>query len=135
MRWQIVMVLVLGCAYDVGPRRCGVRVDVVNSTLHKGLEVLLRRAVINALTRRGISTADGPVATVTITSVKGRPVFEVARKLVTGEMTVTTIVTLQRQQKRFSVTKPFRESQTEQAEKDAVSELADRIADWLATNY
>ncbi|RKY18479.1 MAG: hypothetical protein DRP63_02070 [Planctomycetota bacterium] len=135
MRWQVVLAVVLGCAYDVGPKRCGVRIDVVNNTLHKGLEVPLRRAIINALTQRGLSTADGPVATVTITSVRGRPVFEVARNLITGEVTVITIVTLRKRRRRFSATRPFKESRTEQAEKDAVSELADKIADWLTTNY
>jgi len=135
VKWGVVLAAVLGCAYDVGPMRCGVRIDVVNNTLHRELEVLLRRAVTKALTQRGLSTADGPVATVTIITVKGRPIFEVARTLITGEVTVTATVRLQNRQKRFSVTRPFNKSQTEEAEKDAVSELADKIADWLTTTH
>ena len=135
MKWGVALAMVLGCAYSVGPLRRGVRIDVVNSTLHRELGVLLRRAITKALTQRGLSTADGPVATVTITAVKGRPTFEVARTLITGEVTVTATVRLQKRLKKFSATRPFNKSQTEEAEKDAVSELADKIADWLTTTY
>ena len=42
---------------------------------------------------------------------------------------------VQKRLKKFSATRPFNKSQTEEAEKDAVSELADKIADWLTTTY
>jgi len=133
VKWVMALTAVFGCAYCVGPLRRGVRVDVVNSTLHRELGISLRRAVTKALTQRGLSTADGPVATITITTVKGSPTFEIARTLITGEVTVTAIVRLQKRQKKFSATRPFNGPQTEEAEKDAISELADEIADWLAT--
>jgi len=131
----VALTVVLGCAYCVGPLRRGVRVDVVNTTLHRELGVSLRRAVTKALTQRGLSTNDGPVATIAITTVRGSPTFEVARTLITGEVTVTATVRLQKRQKKFSATRPFNGSQTEEAEKDAILELADKIADWLATTY
>lgn len=131
----IASVLVVGCGYTFGPLRRSVRVDVENRTLYRGISVKLRRALITTLTQRGISTESGETAFVSIISVKGTPFFEVARKVLYGEIVVTATVTLTNKKKLFTLRVPYSTGGAENAVKIAVSELAETIADWLASQH